>query len=96
MKIYVDIDNTICITNGSDYEKSIPLKENIEKINELCRKGHEIIYWTGRGGRTGINHKILTIKQLNEWGCEYERVILGEKPDFDLLIDDKTIRIEEL
>ena len=33
MKIYVDIDNTICKTEGNDYVNSKPIPENIEKIN---------------------------------------------------------------
>ena len=32
MKIYVDIDNTICITEGTDYENSKPIKERIRVI----------------------------------------------------------------
>ena len=33
MNIYVDIDNTICITEGSDYPNSTPRYEQIEKIH---------------------------------------------------------------
>ena len=44
MKIYVDIDNTICKTNGMDYEKAKPLQKNIEKINaEIDRRIFETI-----------------------------------------------------
>ena len=36
MKIFVDIDETICITPISrDYSEATPLKERIEKINKL-------------------------------------------------------------
>ena len=48
MKIYVDIDNTICNTNGMDYENSKPIIKNAKKINKLYEK-HEITYWTARG-----------------------------------------------
>ena len=45
--IYVDIDETICLTpleGVRDYTKSIPIKENIEKINNLYEQGNIIIY----------------------------------------------------
>ena len=32
MNIFVDIDNTICKTNQSDYINSVPIIENINKI----------------------------------------------------------------
>ena len=35
MKIYVDIDNTICKTNGMDYSMASPLENNIKKINKI-------------------------------------------------------------
>ena len=45
----------------------------------------------------------LTEKQLNEWGCKYDDIITGyskdgnaTKPSFDLVIDDKAKRIEEI
>ena len=43
MKIYVDIDNTICKTLGMDYENAKPIKKNIDKINNLYNQGNEII-----------------------------------------------------
>ena len=35
MKIYVDIDNTICETIDTDYSRAVPIKKNIKKINNL-------------------------------------------------------------
>ena len=35
MNIYVDIDNTICNTEGSDYPNSTPRYKQIEKINKI-------------------------------------------------------------
>lgn len=96
MKIYVDIDNTICKTESTNYSDSEPIIENIEKINKLYNEGHEIIYWTARGSVTKINHYDLTLKQLNLWNCLYHSLSVGEKPYYDLLICDKTKRIEEL
>tara|TARA_X000001036_G_scaffold168039_1_gene159138 strand:+ start:54 stop:344 length:291 start_codon:yes stop_codon:yes gene_type:complete len=96
MKIYVDIDNTICKTDGTDYKNATPIKQHIEKINKLYSKGNKIHYWTARGTVSKINFYDLTISQLNKWGCKYHSVSVGEKPFYDLLICDKTIRIEEL
>ena len=38
----------------------------------------------------------LTKNQLNKWGCKYHHLSVGEKPHYDLLICDKTKRIEEI
>ncbi len=96
MIIYVDIDNTICYTNGSDYESAKPRKEQIEKINKLYDEGNEIVYWTARGGTTGIDWSILTKSQLLSWGCKYTRIETEIKPHYDLFICDKSKRIEEI
>ncbi|HPC09827.1 MAG TPA: hypothetical protein PLN85_01985 [archaeon] len=96
MIIYVDIDNTICYTNGNDYVNSIPNFENIKKVNKLYDDGNIIIYWTGRGMKSGLDWTNLTKKQLSDWGCKYNELIMNNKPAFDLLIDDKAIKIDEL
>jgi hypothetical protein len=96
MKIYVDIDNTICYTKDSDYNNSIPRFDQIKKINELYDKGNEITYWTARGGNSGLDWSDLTANQLKEWMCKYHNLIMNNKPSYDLLICDKTKRIEEL
>ena len=50
MVIYVDIDETICVSPESrDYSLATPIKENIEKINKLYDSGDTIVYWTARG-----------------------------------------------
>jgi len=96
MVIYVDIDGTICYTEGADYKDSTPRKNQIDKINKLYDEGNEIIYWTARGGTTGISWNKLTKKQLEEWGCKYTRFEILKKPTYDLFICDKSKRIEEL
>ena len=96
MLIYVDIDGTICESFNSDYHKSIPIQENVDKINKLYNEGHTIIYWTARGQTSGKNLTELTNKQLVEWGCLFHEIICNEKPHYDLLICDKTKRIEEI
>ena len=94
--IYVDIDETICETpTPRNYSNSIPLKENIEKINNLYDKGNTIVYWTARGSKSQINWYELTKQQLNDWGAKFHELRV-DKPYYDLFIDDKTLRIEEI
>ncbi len=96
-KIYVDIDETICFYEGKRiYEQAVPNVKNISKINNLYEQGHEITYWTARGSVTGLDYYDLTIKQIEEWGCKYHDLQVGNKPPYDLLICDKTKRIEEI
>ena len=55
MIIYVDIDETICITNSDrDYTSSKPIQKNIDIINALHKKGHRIVYWTSKIGRAHV------------------------------------------
>jgi histidinol phosphatase-like enzyme len=94
--IYVDIDETICQTPESrSYEDAKPIKENINKINKLYDAGNTIVYWTSRGSRKQINWYNLTETQLKEWGARYHELRV-DKPYYDIFIDDKTIRIEEV
>ena len=97
MVIYVDIDETICFYEGKrEYPLAKPSLENIKKINILYDKGNEIIYWTARGTVTGIDWFDVPQSQLKEWGCKYHKLSVGKKPSYDLLICDKTKRIEEI
>ena len=97
MKIFVDIDETICrYVDERYYPHAVPIQENINKINKLYDEGHEITYWTARGSYSGIDYLELTANQLDEWGCQYHELSVGEKPNYDLLICDKTKRIEEI
>ena len=96
MIIYVDIDGTICNNTDGEYEDAKPMYEQILKINHLYMEGHEIVYWTARGGTTGKSWRKLTKRQLDNWGCQYTRIEIRKKPHYDLLIDDKSKRIEEL
>ena len=100
--IYVDIDETICHRESSvdfgvthDYTKAKPIKENIEKINKLYDEGNTIVYWTARGSRKQIDWTELTTKQLNEWGANYHELKVN-KPFYDVFIEDKAFRIEEI
>tara|TARA_R110000868_G_scaffold348816_2_gene610003 strand:+ start:1076 stop:1426 length:351 start_codon:yes stop_codon:yes gene_type:complete len=104
-KAYVDIDETICFyPKIRKYNLAVPNQENIAKINKLKDKGWHITYYTARGAVSKIDYTELTIKQLKEWGCSFDELIVGykedptlrTKPSYDLIIDDKAKRIEEL
>ena len=97
MIIFVDIDETICFYKGKrNYPEAVPHYKNIEKINKLYDEGHEITYWTARGGTTGIDWTNVTKDQLTKWKCKYHELKMNHKPTYDLLICDKTKRIEEI
>ena len=90
MKVYVDIDETICYYKDErDYSLALPIKSNIEKINKLFDEGHEITYWTARGYTSGIDWYDVTKDQLKKWGCKYHNLSVGKKPNYDILICDK-------
>lgn len=95
MLIYCDIDGTICHTEGG-YVNAKPDYNAIAKINKLYDEGNIIFYWSARGKTTGIDWTELTTRQLLLWGCKYHDVIMNQKPNYDLLICDKTKRIEEI
>jgi hypothetical protein len=93
--IYVDIDETICITpKNRDYAKSKPILENIKKINKLYDEGNTIVYWTARGSGSGLNWYDVTGTQLKDWGAKYHEYKVG-KPMYDLFICDKAINSNE-
>ena len=91
--IYVDIDNTICNTENSDYENSTPRQDQIDKINKLHDEGHEIIYWTARGTQTGIDWSNVTKKQFKEWGVKYHDLKFGKPYYCKLFYGNGTARL---
>ena len=94
MDIYVDVDNTVCHTQGTDYPNAQPNHANIARFNKLYEDGNRIIYWTARGMKSGINWRELTQKQFKEWGIKYHELRL-DKPAFDVFIDDKVINTSD-
>ena len=101
MTYVFDIDNTVCYTNGSDYESSKPIMNRIEKINKLYDEGNTIIFQTARGMGRSNNNQIaaismfyaLTLKQLSDWGVKHHGLFLG-KPAGDIYVDDKGCKDE--
>jgi FMN phosphatase YigB (HAD superfamily) len=93
--IFIDIDNTICHTEGCDYEAAKPIQENIDRANQLYHDGNHITYWTARGAGSGLDHTRLTQEQLKRWGVCYHELSF-DKPMYDVLIDDKAAWWEEI
>lgn len=102
MNIYVDIDETICdydVNGPREYHLARPIWINIDKINDLFDDGHRITFYSARGSvhKDKISeYTRLTLKQLGTWGCKYHSLSVGQKPNYDLLICDKSKRIEEI
>jgi len=92
---FIDIDETICTTpEDRDYNKSVPIIENIEKANTLYAQGHTIVYWTARGSLSGIDWREVTEKQFKKWNVKYHELKL-KKPYYDFFIDDKAMNTED-
>ena len=90
MIIYVDIDHTICHTEGMEYALAQPIYLNIKKVNKLFDEGHKIVYWTARGTVSKKDFYTSTLIQLQKWKCKFNRLEMG-KPAYDLFIDDKNL-----
>lgn len=101
--VYVDIDETVCFYRDDlrVYAAAQPNKVNIAKINGLYEKGYRVVYYTSRGSSDRGNKsrmrylRNLTKTQLKSWGAKHHKLSLA-KPFFDIIIDDKALRIEEL
>ena len=93
MKYYIDLDNTLCRTEGMNYAESTPIDARIAYVNELKQAGHTVVIWTARGSMSGIDHRALTEKQLAVWGVCYDELLLG-KPPYDMYIDDKSFNVD--
>ena len=56
----IDIDGVIAhLSPNNNYQKALPIKENIIKINKLY-ENNTIIIFTARGTKTGIDWEIIT------------------------------------
>ena len=99
MKYCFDLDGTICDTpdvgGKPSYLSSTPFPFMVEQVNKLFDDGHRIIIQTARGRGSGIDWTGLTKEQLRQWGVKYHELKV-DKPFYDLFIEDKSLRIEEV
>ena len=86
-----DLDNTLCHTDGNDYQNSIPIQERIDVVNKLYDEGNTIWIDSARGGTSGINWLSHTRNQLTDWGVKFHKVRTGIKFNADIFVDDKAI-----
>ena len=91
-----DLDGTICSSvEKSQYEKAVPDTAVVNEINRLYDSGNTIKIMTARGCVSGIDHTVLTKKQLNAWGVKYHELLMNIKPHADWFIDDKGIHVSD-
>lgn len=111
MKIIAfDIDDVLCTRDKGIEHKGVdkyafcrPITNNIEIVNSLYEKGFYIKLYTSRGMTSlsadlqQIESRIrpITERQMNEWNVKYHELIFG-KTHFDVLIDDKTLNIDQV
>jgi len=103
--IAVDMDNTLTEYHNFEtyldhtprywmgiYKDLKPVKKIVDYVNKLAADDNNIVYiYTARDDV----YETVTIQWLKKYKVNYEHVIM-KKPFFDLLIDDRTIRPEEL
>ena len=90
-----DLDDTLCKTNGCDYDNSQPYIERINLVNKLYNEGHTIFIDSAMGSGTGIYWTEKTKKQLDSWGLKYHKVRCGRKFAADIYVDDKAFNSED-
>lgn len=95
MKTYCfDLDETLCSNADQNYANAVPIFERIDKVNSLYDQGNQIIIFTARGAKTGIDWRIETEIQLKAWNVKHHLLRL-DKPFADFYIDDKAINVSD-
>ena len=89
-----DIDGVICTNTNGSYKDAVPNKEVIDRINKLHENGHKVILYTARGTTTGIDWKDMTVRQMWDWGLNYDELVMG-KPEADIFVDDKSVAVKD-
>lgn len=89
---FIDIDNTLCHTEGTDYANAKPIPERIAVVNRLYEAGNEVVIWTARGALNGVTLALATMtrRQLATWGVKFHQLRM-DKPFFDVLVDDRAL-----
>lgn len=104
-KIVIDLDHTLTLESGSDYESALPNLSVIEKVREYKGLNFEIIIHTSRNMRTfgGNVGKINahTLPQILRWlekhSIPFDEIHVG-KPwcgEDGFYVDDRAIRPNE-
>jgi hypothetical protein len=91
----VDLDGTLCDTEGRDYEHAKPIQHRIDRVNRLFDAGHVILIDSARGSATGRDWLSITEAQLDRWGVKCHDVRTGVKYYGDKYVDDKAMTLGE-
>lgn len=89
MVYVIDLDGTLCTTEGMDYMSAEPKPDAIARVNALHDAGHRIVIHTARGSGSGIDWTEETRKQLDGWGLKYDVLRCGVKFPADRYVDDR-------
>lgn len=90
-KIICDIDGVLCENTRVPYLLKEPDFQNIQTINNLHKKGFNIILFTSRRNK----YRKQTIKWLNMYKIKYHHLIM-DKPKGDYYCDDKSIKLSDI
>ncbi len=89
-KIYAfDLDWTLCTWKPREWECK-PIKERIERVNDLYKKGQVILIYTARHTEYYTN----TFAWLIKYGVYFHWICMGKKPWADYYIDDQAINAD--
>lgn len=104
MKIIIDLDDTLSVTENRDYANAKPIPGVMERVKELRGKFPEAEVWihTARGMNSCAGDAAMAERRnratiegwLKEHGVEVDGIIFG-KPLADLYIDDKAMSADE-
>ncbi len=86
-----DLDGTLCLTKGREYQDAKPFPERIAKVNALFDQGHRILIDSARGSLSGRDWEDLTLAQLGMWGVKYHDLRTGVKWFADVYVDDRAV-----
>lgn len=86
-----DLDGTLCVTDGRDYDNAVPIPERIAQVNALYAQGHEIWIDSARGSQSDVDWDAVTLAQVRDWGLQCHGVRTGVKVAADVYVDDKAI-----
>jgi len=86
MNIFVDIDGILTREiSGVPFKDRTPNLLAISHLNELYNKNKITLYTRRR-----LSDKAITVLWLKKYGVKYHKLLIGNKPNYDILIDDKT------
>lgn len=106
MKIVIDLDNTVTISEvGKSYDEVLPQHDVVQQLHAYKELGFEIVIYTSRNMRTYEGNvgkiNIITLPVILAWlekhDVPHDEVIVG-KPWCGLggfYVDDKAVRPEE-